>query len=106
MGELHTRINPDGYAEYRDPHTGEWIATHRRAAEKKYDELPHGMQVHHRNGNKLDNRWSNLALVTPTVHGRLHHDPSVCERCGRPGHWRADCYARTDFKGNRISRNR
>ena len=106
MATLRTRINSRGYAEYQDPRTGDWISTHRRAAEKKYGELPPGSHVHHRNGDKLDNRWSNLTVVSPTVHGRLHSDSSVCDRCGRAQHRRADCYARTDFKGNRIPRDR
>ena len=106
MADLHTRINFRGYAEYQDPNTGEWIQTHRRAAEKKYGELPPSTHVHHRNGDKLDNRWSNLTVVTPSVHGRLHSNPSACDRCGRRGHWKADCYATTDFNGNRIRRGR
>ena len=106
MADLHTRINSRGYTEYQDPNTGEWIQTHRRAAEKKFGELPPGTHVHHRNGDKLDNRWINLAVVSPSVHGRMHSDPSVCERCGRPGHWKADCYAKTEFSGRRIARRR
>jgi len=106
MADLPTRINSRGYAEYQDPNTGEWIQTHRRAAEKKYGELPAGAHVHHRNGDKLDNRWSNLTVVSPSVHGRLHSDPSACDRCGRPGHWKKDCRAKTDFNGTRIRRGR
>lgn len=106
MKKLNKRVNARGYDEYKDPQTGEWKQTHRRAAEKKYGELPPGYHVHHRNQNKQDNRWSNLALVTPSVHAKLHSDPTVCDICGRPGHWRADCYARTDFKGNLLKRKR
>jgi len=106
MTNLKTRINARGYSEYRDPNTGEWIQTHRRAAEKKYGKLPPGTHVHHRNGDKLDNRWINLAIVSPAVHGRMHSDPSICERCGHRGHWKADCLAKTDFSGRRIARRR
>ncbi len=106
MANLYTRINSRGYAEYQDPNTGKITQTHRRVAEKKYGELPPGIHVHHRNGDKLDNRWSNLTVVSPSVHGRLHSNPSACDRCGRHGHWKSDCYAKTDFTGNRIPRGR
>lgn len=99
---LRRRINSRGYWEYQDPSTGEWIEIHRRAAEKMEGELPSGAHVHHRNGNKLDNRWSNLTVVTPRMHARLHHEPDACDRCGRLGHRRAACYASSDYKGNRL----
>lgn len=100
--DLETRINDRGYWIYKDPSSGRWIETHRRAAEKKYGELPPGAHVHHRNGNKLDNRWCNLALVTPRMHARQHHEPGACDRCGHLGHRRAECYARRDYQGNRL----
>jgi len=94
---LETRINADGYHEYLDPSTGRWKLTHRRAAEKKFGKLEAGDHVHHRDGDKLNNRHSNLVVVHPKVHGRLHHNVDVCLRCGRDSHWAKDCRAHTFY---------
>ena len=29
-----------------------------------------------------------------------------CHRCGRAGHWSADCYAKADVNGNSLQRGR
>ena len=48
--------------------------------------IPDGCQLHHINGDRQDNRLSNLQLVTPTEHKRLH---SGCEL--RDGEWFKPC---------------
>lgn len=35
-------------------------------------EIPRGYNVHHCNGNKLDNKFTNLVLISAAAHTRLH----------------------------------
>jgi len=48
--------------------------------------IPSGMEVHHVNGDKLDNRIANLVLVSRLDHKRIHEG---CYRCG--GRWFKRC---------------
>lgn len=100
--KLETRTNASGYREYRDPDTGEWRSTHRRAAEKKLGGLRDGFHVHHRDGNKTNNRRENLLEAHPKVHGRLHAHPDACVRCGRVGHWANTCNYKTFWDRTRL----
>lgn len=63
-------------------------ALHRLVAEEMIGrELRPGEQVHHKNGNKLDNRPENLEVLASKDHQLIHHPqiyPSdkACEYCG------------------------
>lgn len=50
--------------------------------------VPIGWNIHHRNGDKLDDHFENLELVEHVNHSRLHNPKSEgvaleCEQCGR-----------------------
>ena len=71
---LKTR-HRNGYAEFFDENTRRWESTHRRTLAKRIgeDNLD-GMQVHHIDGNKLNNTPLNpvpLLLVDNVTGGRL-----------------------------------
>lgn len=59
------RVNKDGYRERRI--NGKVVTEHRMVMAACLGEV-----VHHRNGNKLDNRLENLELTTAGDHSQVH----------------------------------
>lgn len=74
----------DRYLEFngeyfsQDLKTGYWQNTktrermHRYVWEYYYGDIPKGFHVHHIDGDKSNNDISNLALLTPQAHNKLH----------------------------------
>lgn len=54
--------------------------------ERHHGPVPPGQQIHHKNGNKLDNSISNLEAVTPLAHKREHSGCTI-----RDGEWWKPC---------------
>eukprot|EP01124_Arcella_intermedia_P001853 TRINITY_DN11023_c0_g2_i1.p1 TRINITY_DN11023_c0_g2~~TRINITY_DN11023_c0_g2_i1.p1 ORF type:complete len:183 (+),score=19.18 TRINITY_DN11023_c0_g2_i1:34-582(+) len=104
---LVTCTQANGYSKYWDTREDKWTYTHRRVAEKKIGRpvMP-DEEVHHINKDRGDNRYENLVVLSKPVHKVLHqspeHERTTCFRCGRQSHWAEDCYAHTDFQGDRI----
>lgn len=70
---LQTRVNSNGYAQFKDPRTGTWALTHRRVAEKLVGgRIYPGREVHHIDGDKTNNRPSNLKVVSKAEHRSIH----------------------------------
>lgn len=69
MGEHKT--TGKGYLRFRK-HDGRLQMEHRIVWEEHYGKIPEGMQIHHIDGDKTNNDISNLQLLTPLEHSRIH----------------------------------
>ena len=69
----------EGYKQVYAPNSSEarengYAPKHRLVMSRKLGRpLGHDEIVHHKNGNKRDNRSSNLRLITRAEHYKIHH---------------------------------
>lgn len=82
-----------GYLRYAKDAEGRLRFEHSIIWEKNHGKIPLGMQIHHKDFDKTNNNISNLQLVTPTQHKRLH---SGCRFID--GEWEKPCKVCNEFK--------
>lgn len=69
----------EGYRQHYNPSSPDarrngYAPVHRDSARAKYKrDIGPNEVVHHRNGNKRDNRWRNLEIVTRSEHAKIHN---------------------------------
>ncbi len=91
MEQKEHKTTAKGYLRFRSNGKKSLQMEHRIVWEDHFGEIPAGMQVHHVDGDKTNNDISNLQLVSPLEHKRLHagckkvdgawYKP--CKECGR-----------------------
>ena len=72
----------------RTTYNGKPIDEHRKVMERYLGrKLGRNEYVHHKNGNKRDNRLENLELMTPLEHNQHHFEKlprtKICIECGK-----------------------
>ena len=66
------KINSSGYKIFTDS-DGVTRSVHKRVAEKKVGgSIYKGYEVHHKDGDKDNNRQSNLSIIRSSTHRRIH----------------------------------
>lgn len=87
----HYKPTKDGYVRRR--YGGNMRFEHVIVWETAFGKKPEGYIIHHIDGDKLNNGISNLMLVTPTEHKRIH---SGCVK--RAGEWLKPCKVCGEYK--------
>lgn len=70
--EIKYKITKKGYKRSTKRIDGKFKFEHVIVWEAHNGQISEGMQVHHKDGNKLNNDISNLELLTPLEHKRYH----------------------------------
>jgi len=82
-----------GYLRYMKDNEGKLRFEHSVIWENNYGKIPLGMQIHHIDGDKSNNKIDNLQLVTPLDHKRLHSGCIIVN-----GEWEKPCKECGEYK--------
>jgi hypothetical protein len=82
-----------GYLRFRKDKNGKLRFEHCIVWEESNGPIPAGMQIHHKDFNKENNKIDNLQLVTPLEHKRFH---SGCIL--KDGEWEKKCSICGEYK--------
>ena len=72
---IKSRIKYRGHTFFRDKdgyYRNGQTTLHRYKYEQKYGMILPGFQLHHKDGNKFNNKLSNLEILTPQEHANIH----------------------------------
>lgn len=69
IDNLKFTINSNGYYECT---TKDRLMLHNYIWENQNGKIPNGYEIHHKDFNKINNDISNLQLVTPSEHTKIH----------------------------------
>ncbi len=89
----HACITPKGYRRIWHPESGRLRMEHDVVWEKHFGHIPEGMEIHHKDENKLNNHISNLQLVDDVTQKRLHSDCVM-----KDGQWHKRCHQCKEMK--------
>ena len=92
MAKQH-RKTAKGYLRFSTDETGRLRMEHCLVWEKHHGAIPLGMQIHHKDFDKTNNDISNLQLVTPLEHKRLHSGCRLID-----GVWEKPCSVCGEYK--------
>lgn len=90
---MERKTTKKGYIRYARDEDGRQRFEHSLIWEKHHGKIPLGMQIHHKDFNKLNNDIENLQLVTPLEHKRFH---SGCRLVN--GEWEKPCSVCGEYK--------
>ena len=87
LDETHAKFNGQIFAKTKKGHFYRAVSLHEAVWRFHFGDIPDGYVIHHRNGDKGDNRIENLQLMTAAEHRAWHnsHDKISyrCDYCGK-----------------------
>lgn len=75
-------MSTDGYWRIYVPLQG-WKKEHIYLIEQKYGKIPEGYEIHHKDGDKLNNNIDNLELLPKKLHKQLHCNERERDKLGK-----------------------